>query len=171
MPADHHKANTDIRATFNTRFLDGVQNGLPDKDPPISPLPFKMRDSVATYIPRIVWENVETTDKQDIDKHWLRFTIRNIRKFQASLAGGRQQAVGTRYTQQGIIRVELYIAKSAYQYDEQQALEMITENCFVQVNTPSGVWFRNPMVTGLEPEERFFRSNVIAEFEYETVIK
>lgn len=168
---NHQKAKDEMRSLFKTRFDDYWANGLPNEDPAVAPPQFrKLGETVDTYKPEIKWKNIEKADHNDNGVHWLRFASRNLLKRQKSLAGGRQQAVGTSYTTKGLITVELYFSKSAYQTQDEDVLSLITERCFVQANTSCGVWFRNTIIVELEPEENHFRSNVLTEFEYDSVI-
>jgi hypothetical protein len=167
----HPQAKSEMRQLFYSRFNSYVTDGLPNNDPPIPPFAFKKRGVATTYIPEIKWDNVELTNVNDKGVHWLRFSSQNHLKRQSSFTGGRQQAVGTRYTTKGLVRVEIYFSKSAYQTEDCDNLNLIVERCFVQANTGCGVWFRNAVIVDLDPEENFFRSSVLAEYEYDSVIR
>lgn len=168
---DHREAKDEMRRLFDTRFKNLAVNGLPNSDPPVPPLSLTKRNSYDIYIPEIRWQNVEKRDLNDNGVHWLRFVAQNIQKQQRSLAGGREEAVGTSYTTRGFIRVELYFSRSAYQTEDQDTMSAIVERCFIQQNTAGGVWFRNTVIVDMEPEENHFRSNVLTEYEYDSVIK
>lgn len=168
---DYPKAKNEMRTLFLTRFNSYVANGLPNNDPPIPPLALKKRNESETYVPGIEWEFVQKNDVDKAGKHWLRVGTRNVKKEQASLAGGREQSVGTRYTTNGLMFVELYFAKSSFQTTDFDNLNSIVERCFIQANTPGGVWFRNTVIVEMEPEETYFRSNVLTEYEFDSVIK
>lgn len=168
---DYPKAQSEMRSLFFTRFNDFIENGIPENDPPILPPVFRERGGATTYVPGIEWERIQkaTVDKEG--KHWLRFVSRNVTKAQKTLAGGREQVVGTQYTSNGIISVELYFNKQAFQTSDFDILNSIVERCFLQANTPGGIWFRNTVIVEMEPEETYFRSNVLTEYEFDSVIK
>lgn len=167
---NHPQAKDEMRKLFYSRFKSYIVNGLPNNVPPVLPLNLKKRGSIEAYIPEIKWENVELTQTNDNGVHWLRFSSQNHMKRQKSFTGGRNEAVGTHYTTKGLIRVEIYLSKSAYQTQDADNLNLIVERCFVQANTPSGLWFRNTVIVDMNPEENFFRSNVLTEYEYDSVI-
>ena len=156
----YSEAYDEMRSVFKTRFEAAA--------PAIE---LKKRGSSTSYVPEIVFENIQDTTRIDNSLHWLRFFSRNLLKNQKSFTGGRNQAVGTRFTTQGMITVEIYFSKIAYDKRKANALKEVVENCFVQVNTSCGVWFRNPIIVDLDPEENFFRSNVLAEYEYDSVVQ
>lgn len=164
-------AKDEIRKLFYDRFRSYLTDGLPNEVPPIPALVFTKRGEVTPYVPEIVWHAVEKRTLNDNGKHWLRVSTQNILKRQKSLTGGRVQSVGTHYTTQGLIRVELYFSKSAFQSTDMDNLNLLVERCFIQQNTPCGVWFRNAIIVDMEPEENYFRSLVMADYEFDSVIR
>jgi hypothetical protein len=166
---NYAEARDEIRKLFKTRFDNFILNGIPGDD--ILPLQLTKRGSVIVYVPEIKWDNKETTEPSDNGVHWLRLSTRNVLKRQKSLTGGREEEIGTIYRTQGLVKVDLYFSKSAYEQRDADNLNLIVERCFIQQNTPCGVWFRNPIVVELEQEESHFRSNVLAEYQYDSVIQ
>jgi len=166
MTFNNAEAQNEIRKLFNDRFTDYCTNGFGD----VPPLNLKKRGSNNVYVPKIFWQNIEKVDLSDSGEHWLRFYLTNVLKRQKSLTGGREQAVGTHYNTRGMVKVELYFSKTAFQSVDIDRLNLIVERCFVQENTNCGVWFRNAIIVDLNPEETHFRSNVLAEYEYDSVI-
>lgn len=164
---NHITAKDSIRELFYTRFVDFVTNGISSESIPA--LGLKKRGSTTTYIPAVNWRNVEKVDPNDNGVHFLHFTMQNVIKRQKTLAGGRVDNVGTCYTTRGFVTVEIYFSKSAYQTIDEDRLSMIVERCFVQQNSGC-IWFRNTTIVDLDPEENHYRSNVLAEYEYDSVI-
>lgn len=165
------EAEAAVKSLFLAKWKDGITNGLPNYG--IDPLVIRKRATSglgATYIPEIRWQETLKPEKIDNDRHWARFTMQNVINRQATMAGGRVGPIGTRYTTQGVIIVQLFFARSSYEYDVCKKLAFIAENAFVQENA-QGVWFKNPTTIDLNPEDCFFRSNVTAEYEYDTVKK
>ena len=165
------EARNEIESLFTTRFNALAVAGLPDESAPVPALGLKKRGSNTVYIPEIRYQNRQERTLTDAGQHWLRLSIQNITSRQKSFTGGRAEAVGTMFTTQGVVRVEIYFSKSAYQSNDELALSLIVQRCFVQANTPCGVWFRNPVIVELEPLENYFRSDVLAEYQYDSVIK
>lgn len=164
-------AKNEMRQLFRTRFQSFVANGMPNETPPLLPLKLKTRrDAINTYQPYIYWQEIENkADLRDQGKHFLLFRSTNVRSYQKSMAGGREQTVGTIYTTVGLITVELYISRSSYQTEEVEKLAFFAKESFLQVNTAGGVWFRNQTMIDLPAEEQFFRKNVHVDFEYDSI--
>lgn len=161
-------AENAIRKLFYDRYKGFLANGIPSEsiDPPV----FTDRVTGSAYTPEIKWHNTEKITGNTNDKHWMRFSLQNVLQNQKSLAGGRQQAVGTKFTTKGVIKVELYFSKSSYVQEQCDVLSFIVERCFVQANA-DGAWFRNFVAVDLPPEETHFRTNVLSEYEYDTCIQ
>lgn len=164
---NYPQSRDEIKSLFVTRFTNLVTNGLP----PIGPLNLTKRGSNEVYIPEIRWQNIEITDNLDNGKHWLRFSLSDTLSRQASMAGGRNQEVGTRYKTFGLCKVELFFSKSSFETADCDNLNFLVSRCFIQENTDCGVWFKNTVIIDLPPEENFFRSNVLSQYRYDTVIK
>ncbi len=164
-----------IRELFNSRFAAILQNGLPNEEPPIAPIVFRKRGSGvtqgATYTPEIRWQNIEKIESADNGKHWLHFQVIDITNQQKSLTGGRNEGIGTHYQARGLVRVDLYFSKSAYLLNEAEILSLFVQRCFMQQSTVCGLWFKNTVINDLPPGENHFRSVVLSDYSYETVIK
>ena len=164
---NHYAAKNEIRDTFKTRLEAVMAAGMPNEDPVIPPLVLTPRGSVQSYTPEIKWHNIEKTEFNDAGKHWMRLAIRNVVKNQKSFTGGRVDGVGTRFWTKGIVRVEIYYSPISFESKDQH-LDLMVESCF-QGNTACGVWFHNAVIVDVDPENNHFRSNVLAEFKYESV--
>jgi hypothetical protein len=154
------QAEDEMRRVFLTRFNASALS-----------VELKKRGSGNAYTPNVFFENNITTERIDNSEHFLRFYSRNLLKRQKSFTGGRNEAVGTRYTTQGLITIEIYFSKSSHEPEKANALKSVVENCFIQANANCGLWFRNPIIVDLDPDENFFRSNVLAEYEYDSVVQ
>jgi hypothetical protein len=165
------QAENAVKSLFIEKWVNGITNGLPNYG--IDPLVIRKRATSGLgqlYMPEIRWQETLKPQKIDNDRHWARFTMQNVINRQASMAGGRVLAVGTRHRTQGIIIVQLFFAKSSYENEVCKKLAFITEHAFIQENV-DGVWFRNTVTIELDPEDCFFRTNVNTEYEYDTVVK
>lgn len=166
---NHAQAKNEIRKLFYARYRNYVLNGIPNQDPVFPPLGLTKLNDDQIYVPVVNWRNVELKDRNDNGVHWLHFAMQNVSKKQKSFTGGRTDTVGTQYTTYGYVTAEVYFSKSAYQTVDEDRLTTIVERCFIQQNT-QGVWFRNAVIVDLEAEENHYRSNVLAEYEYDSVI-
>lgn len=166
---DYTKSRDAINELFYDRFRLFLQNGFPNDNPPKSPLVLTKRGSNTPYIPAVKWQNVETIDLNDNGVHWLRISAQDILNRQKSMTGGRQEMAGTHYTAKGLIKVALYFSRSSYEGEECDMLKYIIQRCFIQQNS-CGVWFQNPVVIDLPPEENHFRADILAEYRYDSVV-
>lgn len=129
------------------------------------------RDSVIAYVPEVKWEERQLVNLMDYGVHYCHFLLRNVITSQKSLTGGRVEEIGTLYTTRGIAIVDLYFSKNAYKINDKDAIENATWRIFVKQTTPGGVWFRNPTISQLPPEETYFRSMVTSDFTFDTEIE
>lgn len=168
MPLDYIQAETAIKDHFNQKWIDGLANGLPAYG--IGAIVFLKRGSITPYAPKLKWQNVELAESVDNSEHWARFYSQNVLTRQATMAGGRTTQEGTRETTKGIIIVQLFFSKSSYDELKCKTLAFICKQA-LNVRNESGVWFRNATILELPPEESFFRTNVTAEYEYDSITR
>lgn len=166
---NHAQAKNEIRKSFYDRYREYVLNGIPNQDPAFPALGLTKLNSDEIYVPVVNWRNVELKDRNDNGVHWLHFAMKNVNKKQKSFTGGRVDTVGTQHTTKGYVTIEVYFSKSAYQTKDEDRLTSVIERCLIQQNT-QGVWFRDAVIIDLEAEENHYRSNVLAEYEYDSVI-
>ena len=166
---NHVQAKNEIRNLFLSRFRDYVLNGIPNQDPVFPSLELTKLKSSKVYVPTIYWQKVETRRQNDNGEHFLHFAMQNTSENQKSFTGGRKSIVGTQYTTYGYVTVEVYFSKTAYQTIDEDRLTQLIKRCFIQRNI-QGLWFRNSVIVDLPSEENHYRSNVLAEYEYDSVI-
>lgn len=160
MMVDNAEAYREIRRMFN----DGWKVKT-------AALHLTRRGSVVDYVPEVKWEERQILALLDNGVHFCHFELRNVITNQKSLTGGREEEIGTMYTTRGIAIVDMYFSKTAYKTNDKDAIEVAAQRIFIQQSTPGGVWFRNPTIYYLKPEETHFRSMVTADFTFDTVIK
>lgn len=171
MAFTHITAKKEIRKLFYARYHNYVLGGIANQCPEFPPLNLTKRRDPTVYIPVINWQKIEKKDLNDNGVHFLHFAMSNITTKQKSFTGGRAvDGGGTRYTTNGIATVEIYFSKSAYQTDDEDRLSTLVQRCFLQQNVNS-LWFRNPVIVDLDSEETHFRTNVLAEYEYDSEIR
>lgn len=163
-------ADKEIKQHFWDYMQDKLANGYPSDVPPIVAPIFTPLGSAGVYIPEIQWHNVERKNPTDYSRHWLRFSLQDALTRQSSMAGGRSGQVGTRYTSVGIVFVQLFFSRISYETKD-DVLGLIAQRAFQGTTTSNNVWFKNSTIVKLDPEENYFRSNVTAEYQYDSVIK
>ncbi len=154
------QAQAELRHLFLTRFNAGLTS---------ESLTFSRLIDGEVYVPRIQWDGIEQRNPKNNGEHWLRFTSRNYDTRQASFMGGKAENVGQKMTTVGGVIVQLYFSRPVATA-ERKAFERVVRNCFVQANTPGGLWLRNANIQNLPDDKDFFRSNVTADYEYDSVV-
>lgn len=121
--------------------------------------------AVASYIPEVRWPGVEEPTTPETSKFWVRVSQQTVDEEQSSLRNGD---FVQRYTADGVIFVQLFCPKSdAQSMTNGRKLAIIARNAFRGNATSGKVWFRNARINELPPEEKFYRFNVVAEYEYD----
>ena len=73
-----------------------------------------------------------------------------------------------RYTASGLVFAQIFSPRSASNgFEKGIALGEVAKKAFRGKTTPGKIWFRNVRLNELEPEDSFYRLNVVAEFEYD----
>ena len=123
---------------------------------------------VLPYVPEVRYGNNEKKGKPPSDKFWVRITIDSVNSEQTSLSTCAGKPYQRRYTDYGLVFVQVFCPKSVANSDEiGKQLASIARATFRGVATPGQVWFRNARINDLPPEDLFYRFNVVAEYEYD----
>ena len=124
--------------------------------------------AVAGYVPEIRWQGVEYRDTPDGSKFWARVTKDTVLEEQTTLSTCEGKPGQKRYTASGLVFVQIFCPKSNTQaFAIGQKLAKIARNAFRGKTTPGKIWFRNVRINELDPEELYYRFNVVTEFEYD----
>lgn len=125
-------------------------------------------EAIAGYVPHVEYQGVQPRPTPDTEKHWARISIQTVGENQTSLSTSEGAAGQKRYTAYGLIFVQIFSPRSLNNgFDKGLQLADIAKNAFRGKTTPGKIWFRNVRVNELEPENSFYRLNVVAEFEYD----
>ena len=117
------------------------------------------------YVPQMVWPDNPPKDQPDARKTWLR-TSRQI--VNQRLAAFRDTAKV--YETDGILFVQLFFPRAVQ--GSVEAGEMFADyvrDAFRGAPAESEIVFRNARVLKLGNEEKWFRSNVVVEFEFDEI--
>lgn len=124
--------------------------------------------AVAGYVPDVQWEGVQPRDVPDASKHWARMSIQTVFEEQTTLSNCEGAPGKKRYTASGLIFVQLFCPKSIVDgYSVGGDLADVAKNAFRGKTTSGKIWFRNVRINPLDPEDLYYRFNVVAEFEYD----
>ena len=126
--------------------------------------------SLVGYVPTIEWQGVQPRGTPVASKHWCRASLQNVSEGQASLSISEGAPGRKRYTAFGLVFVQIFSPRSeANGFENGLLLSQVAKGAFRGKTTPGKVWFRNVRMQELEPEDSFYRLNVVAEFEYDEV--
>lgn len=122
------------------------------------------------YIPHIEYPMIVNKKKPDPSKIWLRASTQIVAEEQSALSTCEQSDGKKLYTTYGLAIIEFYIPRS--EPNGTLALMWATQlrNAFRNASSNDGVIYRKARINdGIEPEEQFFRVNVVANFEFDEV--
>lgn len=123
--------------------------------------------AVVGYVPDIYWQGVEEPKKPDLTKYWARVSQVGFNDEQSTLRNGDSEQ---RYTTNGNVYVQIFAPKKdSLGMTNGRELATIARNSFRGTTTDGCVWFKNARIVELDPEESFYRLNVIAEYEYDEI--
>lgn len=125
--------------------------------------------AVFGYIPQIVWNGKEASTKVDRTKVWVRFSTQNVTEEQATLSTCVDKPYVRRWNGAGLIFVQLFLPKTiANALIKGRTLAKVARNAYRGKKSDGGVTFHNVRINdGLDPEELFYRINVVAEYDYD----
>lgn len=126
--------------------------------------------AIVGTVPEIRWDGVEETSAPPMNEYWLRVSSEEIDAAQSTMNSGIAPGEKQLYTATGLLFVQLFCPKSSPQAKEfgEQLAELV-RNAFRGVETPGGVWFRNPRATPIPSQGNALRFNVVVEYEYDSV--
>lgn len=115
-------------------------------------------------VPELRFADVE---KDDIPNgYFVRFSMQPVTQRQATLRNGEDQ----RYRSQGVVYLQVFSLRSDELYGERgRKLADAGRKLFRGKSLDGCIWFRNVRVNRLEPEPKFGRYNVVAEYEYDEI--
>jgi len=164
-----------MRSRFYENWQDWIVNGEPVdiRDPSSTrktPVVLNAAGGGPSYIPQIYWHNVETDFPIDHSKHCLRFSDQQINSGQSAFRSGTTGCRKAKFTTNGLIIIQIFFAKSAFAGDHRR-LSVIARDIFRPrnlVNDP--VWYRNAYFLDMNPTEKFFRTDVFVDYQYDELI-
>jgi hypothetical protein len=125
---------------------------------------------IVSPVPEVRWQGKEVPTKPDRTKFWARVSIQSVIEQQATLSNCVIEPGKKKYESAGLVFVQLFGPKIvATAYDDLQKLAKVARNAFRGKTTVGNVWFRNVRINTLNPEELFYRLNVVAEYEFDEI--
>jgi hypothetical protein len=124
--------------------------------------------AIVGYVPEIRWQNIELPSVPDASKFWCRFSTQSVFEEQTTLSNCAGEPGKKRFTLSGLVFIQLFCPKSNARANELgQKLAEVAKKTFRGKATENKIWFRNVRINDLEPENLYYRFNVVAEFEYD----
>lgn len=131
-----------------------------DNNPTIS---FLNKMTGSNYKPKIYWPREEKKISVDSGEHWIRMYYSEVNSMPRSLSG-EAKYINT----VGIIIVQVFLSKQSYSEADRILLCEKFKQMFVKSVTPSNVYLNNGTIKEVDSEDLFHRSNVTAEFEFDS---
>lgn len=117
--------------------------------------------AIVGYVPEIRWPYDEKRELPPLDKYWARFSYTTVRDVPATHRDG---SAGKRYLIEGILFVQLFAPMSDALAGKrmEQIIPLVRNIWLVQ----SDITFRNVRPNELQQQDKWYRANIVAEFEY-----
>lgn len=114
----------------------------------------------------VIWDDTQKKkpEGQNPPPTWARVTVRHVDGNQPTLAGPSGKR---RYTKMGIVTIQLFTPSDGLVSAD--SIADLLEAAFRGVDSPNGVWFRNPRSNEVGVNGPWFQTNVIVDFEYDQV--
>lgn len=123
-----------------------------------------------SYFPHIEYPMIVNQSKPDASKIWLRASTQIVSVEQTALSTCEVENGKKLYTSYGLVIVEFYIPKIEPNGSLALMWAIQLQNAFRNASSNDGVIYRKARINdGIEPEENFFRLNVVANFEFDEV--
>ncbi len=126
--------------------------------------------AIVGYTPEVRWQDVASDQIPDGSKVWARVSRQTIDSPQTSLSTCVGEIGKLRYTEFGLVFVQLFAPAGESQ--SQDLLAQVAEvirGSLRRKSTDNAVWFRNARINEIPPENRMLRANVVAEFNYDEI--
>jgi hypothetical protein len=123
--------------------------------------------SIIGYIPEVYWPTIELPRELPVNRYWLRVARQTVLQRQANIAGAD---LVRKYTTRGLLSIQVFapmlqINSARYCC----SLAQLAQRAYRGVTTPNGVWFRDVTVKELPADGRYYRCNVVSDFQYDEV--
>ena len=126
--------------------------------------------AIVGYTPELRFEGRESTLKPINDRYWARVSVSPVGEGQATLSDCVAVAGQKRYENVGNVFVQIFaLMTDELGAEKARLLADLMKNAFRGKTTPSACWFKNCRFNKLANENKFFRYNVVAEYEFQEI--
>lgn len=126
--------------------------------------------AIVGYVPDIRWLDDQNPNEPDRSKVWVRISVNPVMRPQTSLSNDVFQPGKKMFTSSGLVYVQLFFPKS---YSNAAAtmrrLAQFIVSFMSNGKTEGCVWFRNAIAKPVVPEDLFYRSNVVTEYQHDEI--
>ena len=123
--------------------------------------------AIAGYVPDIRWPGRFEESAPDVTKHWGRVSTQTVSQEKANLSN---EPGGNRYRTDGLLFLQLFAPLTdPVAFDQMNALAELARNSYRGKQLPGDAWFRNERKRELLPDNKFYRCNVIVEYQYDAL--
>lgn len=122
---------------------------------------------IVGYVPVIRWPGQFEETTPDVTKHWGRVSTQTVSQEKANLSNSPGD---NRYRTDGILFLQLFAPLTDPQgFDKMNALAELARNAYRAKQLPGDAFFRNERKRELANDNKFFRCNVIVEYQYDAI--
>jgi len=164
----------DVRAHLLASWKNYLANGYELLDQqtcqPVLILPkvFRVNRTREIYTPELSWERILTFLEADNGRHTARFEMRTTDQTRLD---NRTLGGVDRYRSTGIIIVDLYYSRTAFEDKDNQFLAPLVRKVFARKQTHSNmVKFKNARIGEQTSTKFYFRTSIFSEFEFDELM-
>lgn len=125
--------------------------------------------AIVGYVPEIRWFGQEEGSLPDGSKYWARHSVESVFEEQTSLATMVGKPGQKRYTQTGLVFVQLFCPKEAINVAQNGRLLAEVAKAVYRGKRVGCIYFRNVRIIPVDSEKQYYRFNVVAEYEHDEI--
>lgn len=119
--------------------------------------------------PEIRYNNLVYANPPPKTKYWCRISTQVISEEQATLSNCVVAPGQKHYQVEGLVFVQIFAPMVADASSKLRLLAVVARNAFRGKEGVGRIWFRNVRINELKPEESFYRTNIVGEFEFNEI--
>lgn len=123
--------------------------------------------AIVDPLPEMRYQGVEEAALPGATKFWARASTQLVTTRQSAFVTDGD--VPIEYATAGVVFVQIFAPMKPNGYAKGELLAELAQRMFMQGETPSGVWFRNPRINELANDGTWYRWNAIADFQFNQV--
>lgn len=123
--------------------------------------------AIVGYVPTLRWPGQFEDSAPDVSKHWGRVSKQTVNQEKANLSNGPG---GNRWHTDGFLTLQLFAPLTDPGASEaMNRLAELARNAYRGAQVPGDAFFRNERIREVPNDNKFYRANVIVEYEYDAL--